>query len=99
MFRQCVNVISAHGSKGEEYLENFRCACWCQKFNASAKAVYVTQLSDTLIKQLNIFKYIGGTRKKVIPNLIIDEEISLWGKRMALSGIIYHKGKQSYCRH
>ena len=45
--------------------------------------------------QLNIFKYIGGINKKVIPNLIIDEEIVLWGNAMVLSGVIYHKGQPS----
>ena len=38
--------------------------------------------------QLNFFKYIGGVTisKKVIPNLSIDEEISLWGNGLVLSG-------------
>ena len=45
--------------------------------------------------QLSIFKYIGGINKKVVPNLIIDEEIVLWGNAMVLSGVIYHKGQQS----
>ena len=49
---------------------------------------YVTQLSDAHIIQLNIFKYIDGISKKFIPNLSIDEEISLWGNRMVLSGVI-----------
>ena len=49
--------------------------------NTSTKAAYVTQLSDTLIIQLNIFKHIDGISKKFIPNLSIDEEISLWGNR------------------
>ena len=52
--------------------------------NTSTKAVCVAQLSDTLIIQLNIFKYIDGISKKFIPNLSIDEEISLWGNRMAV---------------
>ena len=43
------------------------------------KAEYFTQLSDALIVQLNILKYIGGVCKKVIPNLGIDQEVSLWG--------------------
>ena len=60
---------------------------------------HVTQLSDALIIQLNIFKYIDGISKKFIPNLSIDEEISLWGNRMALSSVIYHEGEQSHCRH
>ena len=51
----------------------------CQKLNTSTRAVYVTQLSDALITQLNIFRYSGGINKKVVPNLSIDEEISLWG--------------------
>ncbi len=29
----------------------------------------------------------------------IDEEISLWGNRMILCGIIYHEGEQSDCGH
>ena len=57
-----------------EYLENYRCADGCQK-NTSTKALYVTQLSDALIMQLNIFKYSGGISKKFFPNLSIDEEI------------------------
>ena len=65
----------------------------------STKAVYVTQLSDALIIQLNIFKYIDGINKKFIPNLSIDEEISLWGNRMVLSGVIYQEGEQSHCGH
>ena len=67
--------------------------------NTSTKAVYVTQLSDALIIQLNIFKYIDGISKKFIPNLSIDEEIALWGNRMVLSGVIYHEGEQSHCGH
>ena len=71
----------------------------CQKLNTSTKAVYVTQLYDALIIQLKIFKYIDGISRKFIPNLIIDEKISLWGKRMILSGVIFHEGEQSHCRH
>ena len=52
-----------------EYLESYRCVDGCQKLNTSTKAVYVTQLSDALIIQLNIFKYIDGIGKKFIPNL------------------------------
>ena len=80
-----------------EYLENYRCADGCQRLNTSTKAVYVTQLSDALIIQLNIFKYNGGISKKVVPNL--DKEISLWGNRMVLSSVIYHQGEQSHCGH
>ena len=52
-----------------EYLESYRCVDGCQKLNTSTKAVYVTQLSDALIIQLIIFKYIDGIGKKFIPNL------------------------------
>ena len=69
------------------------------KLNTSTKAVYVTQLSDAPIIQLNIFKYIYGISKKFIPNSSIDEEISLWGNRMVLSGVICHEAEQSHCRH
>ena len=78
-----------------EYLENYR----CDGLNTSTKAVYVTQLPGALIIQLNIFKYIGGINKKVIPNLSIDEEIVLWGNTMMLSSVIYHEEQQSNCGH
>ena len=71
-----------------EYLENDGCVDGWQKFNQSRKAVYVTYLSDALIIQLNIFKHIDGISNKFIPNMIIDEEVSLWGSRMVLSGVI-----------
>ena len=74
-----------------EYLENYRYVNGCQKLNTATKAVYVTQLSDALIIQVNIFEYVDGINKKVIPNLSIDEEISLWSNRMVLSGVIYHE--------
>ena len=60
----------------------------------SKKAVYVTQLPDALIAQLNIFKYIGGINKKLILNLSIDEKIMLWGSAIVLSGVIYHEGQE-----
>ena len=59
---------------------------------------YVTQLSNVLIMQLNIWKY-DFAISKVIPNLIIDQEISLWGNRMLLVGVIYHLGEHSHCGH
>ena len=55
------------------------------------KAVYFTRLSHALIMQLNIFKYIEGISKKFIPNLSIDQEISLGGNRMVVPGFIYHE--------
>ena len=63
-----------------EYLENARCVDGCQKLNTSTKAVCFTQLSPALIIQPNIFKYNDGIIKVFIPNLSIDEEISLWGQ-------------------
>ena len=56
----------------------------------------MTRLSDALIMQLNIFKCSDGINKKIIPNLGVDEEISLWGNRIVLSGAIYHEGEKSY---
>ena len=70
-----------------------------QKFKTSTKAVYVTQLSDTLIIQLNIFKYSGDIIKKVVPNLGIDEEISVRGNRIVLASVIYHEGVHSHLGH
>ena len=61
-----------------DYLENCRCVDRCQKLNTSAKLAHVTKLSDALIMQLNIFKYIDGISENFIPNLSINEAISLW---------------------
>lgn len=61
-----------------EVLENYRCADGFQKTNTSTKSVYVRQLSNKLVIQKNIFKYIGGISNKVIHNVSIDEKISLW---------------------
>ena len=82
-----------------EYLDNYRCADRCQKVNTSTKALYVTQLSDALIIHFNIFKYIDSFGKTFIPNLSIDEEISLWDNRMVLFSVIYHEGEQPHCGH
>ena len=82
-----------------EYLKNYRCSNRCQKLSTAIKAAYVTQLPDALIIQLNIFKYIDGISKTFFTNLSIDEEISLWGNRISLSGVIYHEGELSHCGH
>ena len=74
-----------------EYLENYRFADGCQKLNAATKVVYVTQLSDALIIQLNIFKCGVGISKKVF------SEIFLWESRMVLSGVNMRENK--HCRH
>ena len=50
------------------------------------------------IFDINI-KYIDGIIKKFIPNLSIDEEITLWGNKVVLFSVIYHEGEQSDCRH
>ena len=57
------------------------------------------ELSAALIIQLNIFKYTECTSKNLIPNLIIYEEISLWGNRIVLSDVTYHEAEQSHCGH
>ena len=75
-----------------EFLENYRCVDGCQKINISTKAVYVSQLSDALVIQLNIFKYVDVISKKVIPNLSINDGISLSENTMLLSGTIHHEG-------
>ena len=82
-----------------ECLENYRYVDWRRKLNTSTTASYVTQLSDTLVIQLNIFRYIDGVGEQFIPCSSIDVKISLWGHRMVLSGVIYHEGEQSHCVH
>ena len=82
-----------------KYLENYRCSDGCQKLNTLTKAVKVMLLSDALIIQLNISKYIDSIIKKFILNLNVDEQISIRGNRVILYGVIYHEGEQFHCRH
>ena len=79
-------------------MPDYRCD-ECSIAGSSTKAVCVTHLSEVLIIQLSIFKFIDNTTKKIIPNLIIDEEISLWGNTMTLHAIVYHEGEQSNSGH
>ena len=51
----------------EEYVESYRCADGCQIMNTLTMTVYVTQLSDALFIQVNIFKYGGGISHKFFP--------------------------------
>ena len=51
----------------EEYVESYRCADGCQIMNTLTMTVYVTQLSDALFIQVNIFKYGGGISHKFCP--------------------------------
>ena len=67
--------------------------------NTLTKVAHVTQVSDTLIIQLIISKYIDDINEKVVPNLSIDDETSVLGIKMAFSNVIYHKGEQSDCGH
>ena len=60
-----------------EYLENYRSANGCQKFNASAKAVCFTQLSDALIIQVNIFKYSGVSVIRLFPTYVLMRKFHL----------------------
>ena len=50
--------------------------------NTSTKAVYVTQLPDALIIQLNTFKHIDGISKTFVP---------FRGNIMVLFGVIYYE--------
>ena len=70
-----------------------------KKLNPSMKVVCVTKLSNTLIVQLKILKYIDSISSFFISNLGIDEEISYCSNRMVFSGVIYHEEEQFHCGH
>ena len=57
----------------------------------------MTQLSDVFIIHLHIFKYIDEASKNFIPSMSIDKEISRWGNRIVIFGVIYLKALQSSC--
>ena len=87
-------VMDPHGRP----LTDYKCD-GCQTINSCTKAYYVTHISDFVIIQLNIFKYVEGAIKKMIPTLMIDEEIYLWGNTITLHAIIYHVGQQANSGH
>ena len=89
------DIMNPHGMP----LNDYRCdRPICQLVNSSTQAVSITYLSDMFIIQLGIFQFVDGVSKKVIPTLIIDEEINVWDT-MTLHAIIYHKGEQANSGH
>ena len=54
-----------------------------------------------LILSLKLFKpvYNYGTLKKLIPNLNIQDEISLYGHCYSIHAIIYHEGERANSGH
>ena len=98
------NIQSISGMLNElmdprgKLLQDYRCDR-CHRVNTTTKAVYPTQVFDILLIQLNAFRFIYGTVRKVTPNVNIDQEISLWGNLMTLTGIIYHEGDQPNYGH
>ena len=101
-FKQCLNnkwdFTSTYGSNGKIFrkLQMFK---WVSKIKYPNKgyAVKVMLLSDALIIQLNISKYIDSIIKKFILNLNIDEQISIRGNRVrennSIAGIIHRELK------
>ena len=59
----------------------------------------INTLESTLYNATKHFQVFDDISEKFIPSLSIDEEISLWSNGMVLSGVIYHGGEQSHCRH
>ena len=83
----------------EEYIENYRCADGCQMLNTSTMVVYVTQLSDALIIQVNTFKYVNGISNKFFPTQVLTRNF-LFGEIEWYSLVfIFHGKEQSHCGH
>ena len=60
--------------------------------------VSLVYISHVLIIQLLIFKHENSVSQKLKPNLIVDEEITIFRNTMKLNGIILHERKQ-FSRH
>ena len=80
-------------------LSDFRCET-CQSIGNCYKTNTIFRLPDILIIHLSLFSYNNaGFIEKVIPNLNIDESLSLYGKTLNLSAIIYHDGPNTTSGH
>ena len=101
-FKQCSNykwdVTSAFGSKGR-ILKKLQIYWWMLRVEYINKSCLHDAIIWCTYCTTKYFKHIDGISKNAIPNLSVDEEISIWGNRMVLSGVIYHEGQQSHCRH
>ena len=70
-------------------MRNFR----CQTLHSIGTYYKIDIIPDILIIQLKPFSYNNdGFSRKIVPNLNIDENLSLYGKTLNLSVIIYHDG-------
>ena len=76
---------------------DYRCEN-CNKKGFCTISSSITHIADVLIIQLIIFRYIGGTTKKVIPSVIIDNEIRVFDD-LTLQGIIWHHGYNANTGH
>ena len=75
-----------------DYLEHYRCADGCQKLEYINKdSTYHTVIWCTNCTTKH-FQISGDINRKFVPNLSINDEISLWGNRMVLFDIICHSG-------
>ena len=80
-------------------LPDFRCET-CQSVGNCYKTNTIFKLPDILIIQLSLFSYnSAGFIEKIIPNLNIDESLSLYGKTLNLSAITYHDGPNTTSGH
>ena len=80
-------------------LPDFRCQT-CHSIGNCYKTDTIVKLPDILFIQLKLFSYNNdGSSEKIVPNLNIDESLSLYGKTLNLSAIIYHDGPNTASGH
>ena len=81
------------------HLPDYRCE-GCQSVGFCYKTNSICHLPDILIITLSFFKPVkDGFVQKFIPNLIINDSISLYGKNLDLFGIVYYSGQTMNSGH
>ena len=72
----------------------------CQTRGNCYQTSTIFSLPDILIIQLALFSYVDANNtEKIIPNMNLDETLSLFGKTLTLHGIIYHSGPNTNSGH
>ena len=95
---QSINKILLR-SMFRHHLPDYRCE-GCQSVGFCYKTNSICHLPDILIITLSFFKPVtDGFLQKFIPNLIINDSISLYGKNLDLFGIVYYSGQTMNSGH
>ena len=82
------SLVNSHGWR----IPDYQCEI-CNKVGFCATSTSVSNIAKILIGQLAIFRYdpMNNRSRELIPNLMIDDTVTLFVK-LSIHGIIWHHG-------